>query len=56
MVDAETGLQPNATTKKIIYESYKSNDNFMLDLQKLTNIGTSKVYNSKNQSLIFKFY
>ena len=56
MVDVETGLQPNATTKKIIYESYKSNDNFMLDLQKLTNIGTSKVYNSKNQSLIFKFY
>ncbi len=56
VVDAETGLQPNATTKKIIYESYKSNDNFMLDLQKLTNIDTSKVYNSENQSLIFKFY
>ena len=56
MVDLETGLQPNVNTKKIIYESYKSNDNFMLDLQKLTNIGTSKVYNSKNQSLIFKFY
>ena len=30
MVDAETGLKPNEKHKKIIYESFKLTDNFMI--------------------------
>ena len=56
MVDVETGLQANANTKKIIYESFKSEDNFMIDLEKPSNMNTLGFYDSKNQKTIFKFY
>ena len=31
MVDVETGLPANEKTKKIIYESFKTKDNFIVD-------------------------
>ena len=49
MIDLETGLQPNANTKKIIYESFKPEDNFMLDIEKLFNTDTLGFYDSGNQ-------
>ena len=56
MVDAETGLQPNSNTKKIIYESFKSEDNFLVDLEKLSNKDTLGFYDSENQKTILRFY
>ena len=56
MIDLETGLQPNTNTKKIIYESFKSEDNFMVDLENPSNTDTLGFYDSKNQRTIFKFY
>ena len=56
MVDAETGLPPNANTKKIIYESFKSDDNFMAGLEKSSNKDTLGFYDSKNQRTILRFY
>tara|TARA_B100000686_G_scaffold39437_2_gene40836 strand:- start:921 stop:3284 length:2364 start_codon:yes stop_codon:yes gene_type:complete len=58
MVDAETGLQPNNDTKKIIYESFKPEDNFMADLEKLSNKDTLGFYDydSDDQKTILRFY
>jgi len=56
MVDAETGLQPNNSTKKIIYESFKSEDNFLVNLEKLSNKDTLGFYDSENQKNILRFY
>ena len=56
MVDAETGLQPNINTKKIIYESFKSNDHFMIDLEKSFSTDTLGFYDSENIEKIYKFY
>ena len=56
MIDLETGLQPNANTKKIIYESFKPEDHFMVDIEKSFNTDTLGFYDSGNQKTIFKFY
>ena len=56
MVDADTGLLPNLNTKKIIYESFKSEDNFMVDLEKRSNKSTLDFYDSDNQKNILRFY
>ena len=56
MVDAETGLQPNINTKKIIYESFKSDDHFMVDLEKSFSTDTLGFYDSENIEKIYKFY
>jgi len=56
MVDAETGLQPNINTKKIIYESFKSKDHFMVDLEKSFSKDILGFYDSGNIRKIFKFY
>ena len=56
MVDAETGLQPNKSTKKIIYEAFKSDDNFMLDLKKVYNKDKFNEYDSEFKKEIYKFY
>jgi len=56
MVDAETGLQPNANTKKIIYESFKSGDNFVTSLEKLSNKDKLGFYDFENQRTILRFY
>ncbi len=56
MVDLETGLQPNANTKKIIFESFKLKDNFMFKFEKQFNTNTSGFYDFENQRTIYKFY
>ena len=56
IVDAETGLKPTVNTKKIIYESFKSEDNFMVGLEKLSNKDTLEFYDSDNQTTILRFY
>ena len=56
MVDAETGLKPNPDTKKVIYESFKPEDNLALGLEKLSNKDKLSFYDSKNQETILKFY
>ncbi|MDC0232123.1 penicillin-binding protein 1A [Pelagibacteraceae bacterium] len=56
LVDVETGLLPNSKTKKIIYESFKPEDNFIDDLENLSNRSTLGFYDSKNQKTILRFY
>jgi len=56
MVDVHTGLLPNLNTKKIIYESFKSEDNFIVDLEKRSNKSTLDFYDSDNQKNILRFY
>jgi len=56
MVDAETGNQPNNKTKKIIYESFKPEDDFVVALEKTSNKNTLGAYDSENQKIIYKFY
>ncbi len=56
MLDAETGLQPNANTKKIIYESFKEDDKIMDKLEKLSNKDKLGYYDSNNPSPILRFY
>ena len=56
IVDAENGLQPNKNTKKIIYESFKSKDNIMLNLGNISDKDRMGVYDSKNKEKILRFY
>ena len=56
MVDAETGLQPNNNTKKVIYESFKSKDNFMVSLEKTLNKDKLGFYDSEKEKSILRFY
>ena len=56
MVDIETGLQPNDNTKKVIYESFKQEDNFIVGLENLSDKNRLGVYDSNNQGSILRFY
>ena len=56
MVDVNTGLPPNSKTKKIIYESFKPQDNFIVNLEKRSNRITLDFYDSKNHKTILRFY
>ena len=56
MVDLNTGLPPNSNTKKIIYESFKSQDNFIVDLENNSNRSTLDFYDSKNRKTVLRFY
>ena len=56
MVDEETGQQPNAETKRIIYESFKSGDNFLAELEKSSNKYRLRSYDSTNEQKILRFY
>ena len=56
MVDLETGLQPNADTKNIIYESFKPEDHFIVNVEKSFNTDTLGFYDSEKQRKILKFY
>ena len=56
IVDAETGLQPNSKTKNTIYESFKPEDIFVVDIEKLSNNNGYEVDDSKNQKNILRFY
>ena len=56
LVDVETGLLPNSNTKKTIYESFKSDSNFMVSLEKLSNKDRLGFYDFENQRTILRFY
>jgi len=58
LVDAETGLLPSSKTKKVIYESFKSNSDFMNNIEKTSNKkkDTLDVYGGNVYKKVFKFY
>ncbi len=56
MVDAETGLLPNANSKTVIYESFKTKDNFMTNLEKSFNKDRLEFYDFEIKDQIFRFY
>ncbi len=56
MVDVETGLPPDKDTKKTIYESFKSKNNFFTNLEKLSNKDRLDFYDSEKEKKILKFY
>jgi len=56
MVDVNTGLPPDQNTKKIIYESFKPKDNFIVNVENRFNRSTLEFYDSKNHKTILRFY
>jgi membrane carboxypeptidase/penicillin-binding protein len=56
MVDVETGLPRKSKTKKTIYESFKSKDNFIVGLENLLNKDKLELYDSENEKSILRFY
>jgi len=56
MIDLETGLPANVNTKKIIFESFKSNDDFVTGLEKSLNKDRLELYDSETESTILRFY
>ena len=56
MIDAATGLLPNTNTKKIIYESFKTEDNFVTGLEKPYNKSRLGLHDSENERKILRFY
>jgi penicillin-binding protein 1A len=56
MVDAETGLQPNSSTKKIIYEAFKPSENPSVLLENSLNKDTLLFYGTDNKNKLLKFY
>ena len=56
MIDPSTGLPPDSSTKSIIYESFKSEDYFTDNLEKLDNKDRLGLYDSKNSNKILQFY
>ena len=56
LVDAETGMKADINTKKVIYESFKTRDNFMVILEKSLNKDKLGFYDSTNRRRILRFY
>ena len=56
IVDVETGLSPNDNTKKMIYESFKTGDNFIVSLEKASNKDRLSFYDSESQKTTLRFY
>ena len=56
LVDAETGLKADINTKKVIYESFKKKDNFMVILEKSPNKDKLEFYDSAKHRKILRFY
>ncbi len=56
LVDVESGLQPNVSTKKIIYESFKTEDNIIDSLENLSNKARLGFNYTENKKIILKFY
>ena len=56
MIDAETGLSTNINTKKVIYESFKKQDNIATGLEKLINKDKLDLSDSENEKTVLKFY
>ena len=56
LVDVETGQQPNNNTKKVIYESFKQENSFIVGLAKPLNKNKLGLYDSFTKDTILKFY
>ncbi len=56
MVDVETGLQANSNTKRVIYESFKPEDNFILGFENSSDKHETEFYDFRSQKVIFEFY
>ena len=56
LVDVETGQQPNNNTKKLIYESFKQENSFIVGLAKPLNKNKLGIYDSFTKDAILKFY
>ena len=56
LVDAETGMQPDTNTKKIIFESFKTKDKAIVDLENLSIQDKLGLYDFKNEKTILQFY
>ena len=56
MIDLETGLPQRANTKKVIYESFKPIDNFIIGLEKSLNKDKLGLYDSETARSILRFY
>ena len=56
MVDVETGLQPNSNTKKVIYESFKTADNFVGGFENSPDKHRLGFYDFDNQRSTLRFY
>jgi penicillin-binding protein 1A len=56
LVDAESGLQPNEKTKKIIYESFKTEGTIIDSLENLSNKDRLGSNYTENKKIILKFY
>ena len=56
MVDVETGLPPNSNSKKIIYESFKPQDDFLTNLEKYPDKSRLGLYDSKDKKNVLRFY
>ena len=56
LVDVETGQQPNNNTKKVIYESFKQENSFIVGLAKPLNKNKLGLYDSFTKDAILKFY
>ena len=56
LVDVENGLKPNNSTKKIIYEAFKKNDDIFVGLKNISDKDRLGFNDTKNNKKIFKFY
>jgi len=56
IVDIETGLPPNSSTKKVIYESFKSHTNLSSKFEQLTNKDKLGLYDPLANTIVLKFY
>ena len=56
MVDVQTGLPTNDNTKKTIFESFKVEDNIIVNLENLFNKDKLGLYDNENEKTILKFY
>jgi len=56
VVDAENGMSPNNNTKKIIYEAFKSNDDFFVGLSNISDKDRLRLFGTEKNNKILKFY
>ena len=56
IVDIETGLRPNANTKRVIYESFKTENSSLASLEKLINKDRVVIYDEETKRKILGLY
>ena len=49
-------MKPDKNTKKIIYEAFKSSDNFIVDLENSFNKNRLGLYDSQEEETVYRFY